>query len=75
MGSKTPSNHAVCYSVAQGHGVIINMHNGSHWVLITSLLSLLTPCPQQLEMMHPMLELTQVMVACTQDALVGTCSM
>jgi len=35
MGFETASYADVCTGVSQGHGVVINVRSGTHWVLVT----------------------------------------
>lgn len=35
MGFETPTYSEVCSGVSRGHGVLINVRHGSHWVLVT----------------------------------------
>jgi hypothetical protein len=38
MGKQTPTEAEMCNGIAAGHGLIANVHNGGHWVLLTGCL-------------------------------------
>jgi hypothetical protein len=35
QGKESPSESEICNGLAAGHGLIANVHNGGHWVLLT----------------------------------------
>ena len=35
MGKQTPTETEMCNGIAAGHGLVANVHNGGHWVLLT----------------------------------------
>jgi hypothetical protein len=35
MGKQSPSESEICNGLAAGHGLVANVHNGGHWVLLT----------------------------------------
>ena len=36
QGMETADEEAICNGLAQGHGIIANVNNGGHWVLLTA---------------------------------------
>lgn len=35
QGKQSPSESEICNGLAAGHGLVANVHNGGHWVLLT----------------------------------------
>jgi hypothetical protein len=35
QGKETPSESEICSGLSAGHGMVANVHNGGHWVLLT----------------------------------------
>lgn len=38
QGIEQASESAICSGLSQGHGIVANVHNGGHWVLLTACL-------------------------------------
>lgn len=38
QGMETASESAICSGLSKGHGIVANVHNGGHWVLLTGCL-------------------------------------
>ena len=36
MGKQSPTESEICNGLAAGHGLVANVHNGGHWVLLTA---------------------------------------
>ena len=36
MGKQDPTEKQICDGLAAGHGLVANVHNGGHWVLLTA---------------------------------------
>jgi hypothetical protein len=36
QGIETADESAICNGLSQGHGIVANVHNGGHWVLLTA---------------------------------------
>ncbi len=35
IGKQNPTESEICNGLAAGHGLVANVHNGGHWVLLT----------------------------------------
>jgi hypothetical protein len=35
QGKESPTESEICNGLSQGHGLVANVHNGGHWVLLT----------------------------------------
>jgi hypothetical protein len=35
QGKEHASESAICSGLSKGHGIVANVHNGGHWVLLT----------------------------------------
>lgn len=35
VGKQSPTESEICNGLAAGHGLVANVHNGGHWVLLT----------------------------------------